>query len=268
MLSNPSFRVVTQNLRQQASSLPPTVGRLVSEIAEAPEANVIRSATGQVEEVYTQQIVPMCNNLIAGKYPFATTQSDVQLNDFATVFGFDGLFDKFFTDYLEKQVDVSGPTWAWRPGSVNPSHDLLVQMQQARRIRDMFFNPGGKMPEVKFFLTFSDLDPNAQRAVLQIDGKTFDDKHQKQEMTWPGPVPGHATSTFESRYYDQPKPYGGPWAWFRMIDDTIVGVPDAEHRIWLNLRSPYHHVRVVVEPARATGNPFATGSWRQFSCES
>ena len=268
MLSNPSFRVVTQNLREQASSLPPSVGRLVSEIAEAPEANVIRSATGQVEEVYTQQIVPLCNNLIAGKYPFASAATDVQLNDFATVFGFDGLFDKFFTEYLEKQVDTSGATWTWRPGSVNPSHDLLVQVQQARRIRDMFFSPGSKAPEVKFFVTFSDLDPNAQRAVLQIDGQTMDDKHQKQPVSWPGPVPGHASSTFESRYYDQPKTYPGPWAWFRMIDETRLGAPDAEQRIWLNLRSPYHRVRVVVEPARATGNPFATGSWRQFSCES
>jgi type VI secretion system protein ImpL len=268
ILSNPSFRVLMQTLRQQATTLPPVVSRIVTEIANGPEENVIRSATGQVEEVYTQQVVPTCNNLIANRYPFASTTTDVQLTDFATVFGFDGLFDKFFTEYLEKQVDMTGPVWTWRPGSVNPSHRLLEQIQQARRIRDMFFSPGGKTPDVRFFVTFSDLDPNAQRFVLQIDGQNMDDKHAKQGVQWPGPVPGHANSTFESRYFDPTKAYGGPWAWFRMIDDTRVGAPDAQDRIGLNIQNRYHRVRVTVEPARATGNPFATGSWRQFSCES
>jgi type VI secretion system protein ImpL len=268
ILSNPSFRVQMQTLRQQASALPPVVGRLVSEIADAPETNVIRGATGEVEEVYTQQVVPTCNNLIANRYPFASAHADVQLTDFATVFGYDGLFDKFFADYLEKQVDTTGPVWTWRPGSVDPSHRLLEQMQQARRIRDMFFSPGSKTPEVKFHVTFSDLDANAQRFILTIDGQNTDDKHQKQLVTWPGPVPGHATSAFESRYFDPTTAYGGPWAWFRMIDDTRTGAADAQQRIGLNIHNKYHRVRVTVEPGRATGNPFATGSWRQFSCRS
>ena len=268
ILSNPSFRVLLQSLRQQAATLPPAVGRIVSEIADAPEANVIRSATGQVEEVYTQRIVPMCTSLIGNKYPFASAQSDVQLTDFGTVFGYDGLFDKFFAEYLEKQVDTTGSIWTWRPGSVTPSHHLLEQMQQARYIRDMFFNPGSKMPEVKFFVTFSDLDSSTQRFVLQIDGQTTDTKGQKQPVTWPGPMPGNAIPTFEARYFDPPKPYGGPWAWFRMVDDHRAGAPDAQQRIGLSIQDSYHRVRVTVEPARATGNPFASGSWRQFSCES
>jgi len=35
--------------------------------------------------------------------PFANSPTDVQLADFAAVFGYDGLFDKFFADHLEKQ---------------------------------------------------------------------------------------------------------------------------------------------------------------------
>ena len=44
----------------------------------------------------------------------------------------------------------------------------------------MFFTPGAKTPQVQFFVTFSDLDANAQRFVLQIDGQYTDDKHLKQ----------------------------------------------------------------------------------------
>ena len=61
---------------------------------------------------------------------------------------------------------------------------------------------------------------------------------------------------------------GGPWALFRMIDETRLGPPDAQQRIMLNVQDQFHRVRVTVEAARATGNPFATTAWRQFSCES
>ena len=268
VLSNPSFRVLKQTLRQQAEALPAGLRTLVSEIAQAPEDVVIAGATEEIEELYSQQVVPACSRLIADKYPFASSQTDVQLADFATVFGYDGLFDKFFTDHLEKQVDTSGPEWTWRPGSVSPSRHLLGQFQAARRVRDMFFSPGSKTPEVKFFVTFSDLDSDAQRFVLQIDGQNLDDQHLKQPVSWPGPVPGHAARTFESRYFDPTKTYGGPWAWFRMIDDARVGAPDPQQRILLKIQSRYHRVHVTVEPSRASDNPFATGTWRQFSCES
>jgi type VI protein secretion system component VasK len=132
----------------------------------------------------------------------------------------------------------------------------------------MFFSPGTKTPEVRFFVTIGDLDNNAQRFVLQIDGQNLDDKHLKQPVVWPGPSPGHAASSFESRYYDPTRTYGGPWAWFRMIDDTRVGAPDPRQRILLRIQNRYHRVQVTVEPSRASDNPFATGIWRHFSCES
>jgi type VI secretion system protein ImpL len=266
MISNPSFRVLIQNLRQQASSLPPVAGRIVSEIADAPEANVIRSATGQVEEVYTERIVPLCTNLVANRYPFANAGTDVQLADFSRVFGYDGLFDRFFTDYLEKQVDTTGDVWTWRPGSVNPSHGLLEQIQQARRIRDMFFSPGSKAPELKFSVTSGDLDPNARRFVLTIDGVITDDQHPNHDVTWPGTAGGRVLLAFESRYYDPPWKYDGPWGLFKMIDNTRAAVPDPQ-RILLNVLSPHHRVRVTIEP-RAGVNPLASGSWRRFVCES
>ena len=123
----------------------------------------------------------------------------------------------------------------------------------------MFFPPGAKMPDVRFFVTFGNLDAAAQRAVLQIDGQTLDDKHMKQPVTWPGPTPGHATVTFESRYFDPTKAYGGPWAWFRMIDERRMGGSDAQQRIVLNLSNRYHGVQVTVEPGRGVSEPVRDG---------
>ena len=269
ILSSPSFRALMQTLRVQSEALPPGLRTLVSQIAQAPEDVVVASATAEIESLYNQQVVPACTALIAGKYPFANSPADVQLADFGAVFGFDGLFDKFFNDHLAKQIDTSTATWTWRPGSVNPSQRLLEQFQAAQRIRNMFFAQGSKTPAVKFFVTFSDLDSTASRAVLTIDGQNMDDKHLKQEVTWPGPNPGSASSAFEARYFDPPKPFGGPWAWFRMVDTArLAAAPDPGQRIMLTLQDRYHRVHVTVEPSSATTSPFASWDWRQFSCQS
>jgi type VI secretion system protein ImpL len=269
ILSSPSFRALMQTLRVQSAALPPGLRTLVSQIAQAPEDVVVASATAEIESLYNEQVVPACSALIAGRYPFANSAADVQLSDFGAVFGFDGLFDKFFNDHLAKQIDTSGATWTWRPGSVNPSQRLLEQFQAARRLRDMFFPAGSKAPSVKFYVTFSDLDSSASRAVLTIDGQNTDDKHAKQEVMWPGPNPGSASSAFEARYFDPPKRYGGPWAWFRMIDATrMAAAPDAGQRILLTLQDHYHRVHVTVEPSTSAPSPFASWDWRQFSCQS
>jgi type VI secretion system protein ImpL len=267
ILADPSFRVLMQNLKQQAAALHPSVGRLVSEIAEAPETAVVTGAADLILSNYNLQVVPNCTNLIANRYPFGGSQTDVQLADFAAVFGYDGIFDRFFTEYLEKQVDTASTVWAWRPGSVELSQKVLHQFHQARRIRDMFFPPGAKEPDVKFFVTFSGLDSSATRAILEIDGQTLDDKRMKQPAEWPGPVSGHAAASFESRYFDPTHTFPGAWGLFKLIDATRVGAPDAQQRVVLNLQNKYHSVRVTIEPGRASPSPFATADWRQFRCE-
>jgi type VI secretion system protein ImpL len=272
IMLGPSFRALNQRLRDQTDALPPGIRKLLSEIAVTPGEVVTHEATSEIEHLYDQQVVPTCRASIANRYPFANiAQPDVQLSDFGAVFGYDGLFDKFFNANLEKQVDTSQSPWAWRPGAVNPARSLLAQFQAARRLRDMFFSPGSKMPEVKFGVTMRDLDSNSTRFVLEIDGQTLDEKHQApvtKLAVWPGPTPGRAAGTFEGNFYENPKQYGGPWAWFRMIDALADGPGDAQQRIRLIVQNRYHRVNVTVQASRAGDNPFATRDWRQFSCES
>jgi type VI secretion system protein ImpL len=272
-LKSQSFRGLLQTLQQQAAALPPGGLRaLVLQIAGMAGMNIRESATGEIEKLYEQQVLPTCRALIANRYPFSSeTQPDVQLADFATVFGYDGLFDKFFSDHLQDYVDTSEGSWRWRPGSITPSRALLDQFQAAQRVREMFFPTGSKTPTLNFAVTVTDLDPNATRFILQIDGQNFDGTHAapvKRLGVWPGPASGQAATSFEGRYFDPTESYGGPWAWFRMIDATLDGPPDAQQRLRLNVHNRYHQARVTVEGARAYDNPFATRTWRQFSCES
>jgi hypothetical protein len=52
-----------------------------------------------------------------------------------------------------------------------------------------------------------------------------------------------------------------------MVDATAEGPPDAQQQIRLRVQSGSQSARVLVDGAREA-NPFAQGSWRQFSCGS
>ena len=47
-----------------------------------PRGAVISGATTVIQTLYNQQVVPTCSSLIANRYPFASSATDVQLADF------------------------------------------------------------------------------------------------------------------------------------------------------------------------------------------
>jgi type VI secretion system protein ImpL len=270
ILASPSFRVLMQTLRQQTTAMPPVFRDLLGEIGNAPEETVTREASAAVDRLYEQQVEPTCMARIAGRYPFADASQDVQLSDFGEVFGYGGLFDKFFAEQLEKHVDTSRSPWSWREGAIDSSHNLLAQFEAASRLREMFFRPGSKDPVVDFLVTISDIDAATDRFVLEVDGQLADYKREapvRKSLKWPGGVSGRVLTAFEARYRLEPQTIGGPWAWFRLLDAN-AGPPDAQQRVVLTVRQGQHRASMTVEAARATNNPFVTKTWRQFSCKS
>jgi type VI secretion system protein ImpL len=270
ILGKPEFRSMLTTLRRQAEDLPHGVRTVVSQVANTSSQIITTVSTSEIERQYADQVVKVCNALIANRYPFTSSGRDVELADFATVFGYGGVFDVFFKEHLVSQVDISSEPWRWREGAITPASGMLDTFQAAQRVRDMFFPPGSKTPSLSFTVMMTDLDSNTTRFVLLIDGQVFDATHQapvRKLAIWPGTASGSAATHFEARLYDPTKTYGGPWAWFRMIDETRDGPQDAEP-VRLNIKNPYHQVHITVETTKAYNNPFANTSWRQFSCGS
>jgi type VI secretion system protein ImpL len=272
IMSSQTFRGLTQSLKQQIDAAPPVFRNLLSGLVETPIRKVREEASAIVDRLYEEQVEPTCMSRIAGRYPFADAAQDVQLSDFAHIFGYGGLFDKFFTDQLEKHVDTTRSPWTWREGAIQSSHGLLAQFEAASRLREMFFPPGSKQPEVPFTVTISDIDAATSRFVLEVDGRLVDYKQRepptRKPLQWPGEKSGRVQTAFEARFLEEPRTIGGPWAWFRMIDAHAAGGPDAQQRVLLNVRQGEHRASILVEAARATDNPFATKTWRHFSCKS
>jgi type VI secretion system protein ImpL len=269
ILSSASFKVLLQQLRQQAAAMPPVIRGLLDDIGNTSEGNVIVEASSAVDRLYEQQVEPTCLGRIAGRYPFAEASQDVQLSDFGDVFGYGGLFDRFFTEQLEKHVDTTRRPWTWREGSIVSSHDLLRQFEAAKDLREMFFAPGSKAPEVPFLVTITDIDAATTRFVLEVDGQRVDYQREaptRKRLKWPGEKSGRVAFAFEAQFRQDEQTVGGPWAWFRLLENG--GAPDAQQRIPLTVRQGQHRASMTIEAERATNNPFVTRAWKHFSCKS
>jgi type VI secretion system protein ImpL len=272
LLSSPALRALLSSLKQQSQTLPPAIRVLIDQIADLASGTLITDASKDIEEKYQQEVLGPCRSLVANRYPFARdSKADVALADFATVFGPDGVFDRFFKGYLENQVDTSRRPWSWRPGSIKPSSRMLETFEDAYVVREMFFAKGSQTPGLTFWVTVANLDASASRFILQIDGQNLDGTHKgasKSSVVWPGPKPGEAVATFESKFVpDQGPRFTGEWAWFRMVDANASPSRDSQQRVVLSIQSGYHKGQVIVEASSVRNNPFAQ-AWREFSCES
>jgi type VI secretion system protein ImpL len=273
ILASPEMRARQQLLQQQAAALPPGLRQLVAAVGEGVKHVVVSATTSEVEQKYRREVVAACSSYIENRYPFTNDSRapDVTLADFGKVFGYEGVFDRFFSENLEKWVDTSGGTWTFRPDSVTASSLSPDHFRQAQVIREMFFAKGSQTPALDFVVTLRNLDPAASRVLLEIDGQKRELKRgsppMRSEVKWPGGGSGQALATFESDFVPQTSQlFSGSWAWFKMID-KFAGPADSEARsIVLDVASSHHRVQVVVDAATAVRNPFASKDWRQFSC--
>src|SRR6185312_6016487 len=180
-----------QSLQQQAKLLPAPLGALVAQIGTRSQATAVGQARDELSRRYDEQVARECRELVDGRYPFSrSSANDLPLADFGHVFGYGGVFDKFFQDNLVALVDVSRTPWRWREGAagIGGSAALLKQFQQAQRIREVYFKPGTQMPEARFNLTPDTLDAAATRFTLDLDGQRLESRHgplESKAMVWP-----------------------------------------------------------------------------------
>jgi type VI secretion system protein ImpL len=264
-----------QDLQQEARTLPPVVGGLVSEIAGRAERVALTEGGSVLDTLYRTQVLSQCTQLIAGKYPFAReSATDVQLADFSDVFGYGGLFDRFFAENMEQLVDVSRPTWVWRSGtggaSVGVSSRMLRQFEAAQRIREMFFPSGSRQVDVPFTVTPDGMHTDLQGAVFELGGPPVRYQFGPDRPVaakWPGDGPGVAAVIFEYRNQGNQSvgEYKGPWALFRLLDSAVGVTQESSTRFIVTFAKGTHDAKVRIDAGRER-NPFGSEELRRFSC--
>jgi type VI secretion system protein ImpL len=255
--TNPSqasqANIILQNevagLRNNAARLPPPFDQLLGQAAAQFEKDVATTKAGQLMIMLRDQVYPICQQTINGRYPFVkASNTEVPLADFAKVFSPNGLMDRFFTQNLAPYADTSNAQWTWRQSSgVDPSLSpvTLLQFQRAAAIRDAFFQTGGNMPmvslavkppvlvgagSVKFELSGAvvvsgggspsggPFNGSAAAAGAQGDNSPI-------VVQWPGPSLRTAiTVTNDTISAPSVLERTGPWSMFRMLEAGSLSV--------------------------------------------
>ena len=266
-------RELARTLETSAALLPPAASGVSRQVARTAVSVVSRGAGTSFERLYQERVLSECQAIAGALYPFVpSSPDDVPLADFGALFGYGGVFDRFFTEELQKYADVTRTPWTWRQNSPVNSNAMLRQFERADRIRRTFFAPGSRDVKLEFRLQLT--DTSGERFVLEIDGQMFEFRHFLRDpeiVRWPGPRPGIAIATFHDRSGRTERiperPFDGPWAWFRLLDEGMLQPEGAaRNRYVLRLAKGSHSATARLE-ALTLQNPFGNrADLSGFSC--
>lgn len=268
-----AFTEALQKVNEAAANLPEPIAGVVAEVMAGAASVSASGASNQLRESYETTVRQVCEQALAGRYPFEpNSENAVSLIAFAQVLGPGGLLDSFFQQSLAEHVDVSKKPWTWKPASVslNLSNAALQQFERADAIRKVFF-AAGATPTVQFALSPDVMSETINRALLTVDGQTIDYSFGPilpTQMIWPGPDgPPGASLAFTPPIEGQPNgvSYAGAWALFRMIDAADVQPGATSDKLAVTFSAGDRSATYEVQ-AEGVTNPFVMPDLKEFRC--
>ncbi|RUU05834.1 type VI secretion system membrane subunit TssM [Mesorhizobium sp. M7A.T.Ca.TU.009.02.1.1] len=261
---------LTGAVARQAQILPGPVDDWLGGVAGDTSGLTQKAVTSELNAIWRADILPFCQAALNDRYPFSPESAvDVNVRDFARLFGPAGLIDAFTNDHLISYVDTASQPWKWRADfGLDPS--ALAAFEQARRIRDDLF-PGGTGPVMSFTLEPKDLSPNVTRVTLNLDGQTlvyFNNATRPQPMTWPGKDGTGVISLAFQPIDGSPEIMlneTGSWAWLRILRSgrfTGTSLSDV-YSLRLGTKGMYADFELK---AASVENPYNLQMFKKFSC--
>jgi type VI secretion system protein ImpL len=261
---------LTGAVARQAQILPDPIDDWLGGIAGDTSGLTEKAVTSELNAIWRADILPFCQAALNNRYPFtAESAIDVNVRDFARLFGPGGLIDTFINDHLISYVDTASQPWKWR-ADFGLDASALAAFEQARRIRDDLF-PGGSGPVMSFTLEPKDLSPSVTRVTLNLDGQSlvyYNNATRPQPMTWPG-KDGTGVITLAFQPIDgSPEVIvseTGSWAWLRMLrSGRFTGTKLADvYGLRLGAKSFYADFELK---ASSVENPYNLQMFKKFTC--
>ncbi len=264
-------QVQVASLRSNVTRLPQPLAGMMDKVAKDVAGDANDTSVAQLSQALADQVTGACQQVTANRYPFAKSERDVPMADFARMFAPGGVLDRFFSTNLAPLVNLSGKTWTWRPNANltrRLSETTLRQFQQAAEIRDAFFPTGGNQPTINLEVKPETLSGEATGATLQINGASVASQQGVNTPTtvqWPGAGAGEASIALQPELPDHPSKLErtGAWALFRLLDagsvlqrgnavsaSFVVGGREVSYQF----------------SAASLNNPLSMASLRQFKC--
>ncbi|PNV96219.1 type VI secretion system membrane subunit TssM [Pseudomonas protegens] len=258
-----------------AERQPPVVQGLVKSVVGSTTNTMMGGVRNQLNAAWVSEVVNVYRQSLSGRYPMSPGSSrDATLEDFGQFFGTGGVMDNYFRKYLQPYVNTSTTTWSWQPGAAQKlgiSPGVLQTFQRASNIRDAFFrSSGGTQPAVRFELKPVAMDANISQFLLDLDGQQLSYDHGPSRpvaMQWPNPgsigvvrlsiLPPSATGRSGITL-------DGPWAWFRLLEQSDLTATNSPDRFNLRLRVDGASISYELRASSAF-NPFKSRVLSGFS---
>lgn len=262
--------VLTGAVANEARVLPDPVDDWIAGIAADATAVSRDGIVAQLNASWRADVLPFCQQATRGRYPFDKSSTiDVNILDFARLFGAGGMVDTFIENELSDFVNTSTRPWQWR-ADFGISAEALAPFENARSIRNALF-PGGAGPVIGFVLVPQDLSANAARVTLNVDGQLLTYAHAAaaaQPLTWPGPN-GTNMVTLSFSPLDGSgeiiKTQTGAWAILRLISESGLSQSSLPEVFNLNLARGGYAAQFQLQ-ANSVENPFDLQIFSGFSC--
>lgn len=262
-------------MRADAAQRPEPVRAVLNDLAVQSWSVLMRQAHGYVSQVWTREVLPVCQGIIFQRYPlFAAATEDVTLKDFGDFFRPNGVIDDFFQKYLVPLVvdQRNGLGPARIDGVAVPFlPDTLSQFQRARAIRLAFFAGAGSVPAVKFSIRPVFMDPKLLRSTFIMDGKEIVYRHEAPrsfDLEWPTRTEASTVSVTLNPIEgaEERVERSGPWALFRLVDASQMSSRGAADRFTITIGKPATGNVVYELRAASVSNPFSIAVLRSFRC--
>ena len=262
-------------MKMESAKLPAPLRAILAGISDRTTQKVNQGVGSMLALQVDSSVGEVCRRAIDGKYPFAGSTQEVDIEDFNRVFAADGLLDTFFQKNLAAYVDTGTKPWRYKPlspGMPAINGPSLLPFQQAAAIREIFFRePGAKRMAWKMDVKVVSLDPEVTELSMDIDGQGMRYAHGPVvpfSVTWPGPR-GGATAEITANPRVRPETStilaNGPWALFRMMERGRAIETASASRMSVDFTLDGRHA-VLELVTSGQANPLTSSLLKGFRC--
>ncbi|WED22938.1 type VI secretion system membrane subunit TssM [Vibrio sp. JC009] len=262
-------------LQQKAKQLPNPVNKWILALSSQGWNMVVGGTRSELSSMLGQEILPLCQKGIEGRFPFSTNMSkEVTLLDFTRFFGPGQLMDQFFNENIKPFADTRRSPWRWRAANGHPmgiSNSVLRKFETIAKIRSTFFPSGGSQPQIGFSLKPVFMDTGSQRFVLDINGQTVSYRHgpaRVSNLQWPSKkdTTGQSSATFvDADGKSSTKVESGIWGWFKLLKSAELQRGGQADKFMVVFEQQGHRVEMELR-ANSVNNPFMMRELEAFRC--
>ncbi len=268
------------SLREYAKKTPPEIRGWLTSIADESWRVVLSSANQYVNSEWRTRVYDPYSRALAGRYPLnKKSEDELALYDFSEFFKPGGTIDLFYGEILTPFVNTRE---GWQNREVDRytigfSNKSMQQVRRALNIKNVFFRDNPESPTISLELRPYSFDGKEARFSLDVGDNRLTYKHGPKfwkAVTWSGEDENKRVRIiFEDlteNLYD--KAYTGPWAWFRLMDNSSVVKTSKSnvYKITFKLNEGHRnsdiHQIVYEGKAKSINNPFSNNILSAFRC--